>query len=133
MCSFYLDYFACIGECSADAEIKVFPVENPELITVLLVKPGMGQNITTHVSPTARNFFLVLISAFLFHSPLGVFQSHSSPFSFALVLANAVSCVGPWNEIGHPAHSHKQFRQVCMMSACRMGTSTCVVVECMNG
>ena len=133
MCAFSLNYFASSGECSASAEIKVF-VENPELTNVLPLKPGIGQNITIHVSPTARNFFLVLISTFLFHSPsFFSLQSHSSLFNFALVLAYAVSCVGPGNEISHPAHSHKQFRQVCMVSACRMGTSTCVIVEYMNG
>ena len=37
------------------------PVENPELTDVLPLKPGVCQNIATHASPTARNFFLALI------------------------------------------------------------------------
>ena len=35
---------------------------------VLHVNPGVGQNIATHALPTARNVFLLLISAFLVHS-----------------------------------------------------------------
>ena len=40
------------------AEIKVPSVENPKLSKVLSSKPGAGQNIAMHASPTARNFFL---------------------------------------------------------------------------
>ena len=45
------------------------PVENPELTDVLPLKPGVCQNIATHASPTARNFFRVRISTFQIHSP----------------------------------------------------------------
>ena len=48
-----------------DAEINMVPcVENPELTNGLPLKLAVGQNITTHASPTASNFFLVLISPF---------------------------------------------------------------------
>ena len=40
---------------TADPEIKVHSVENPELTNVLPVELGVGQNIATHASPTARN------------------------------------------------------------------------------
>ena len=53
--------------CSGDAEMKVLSVENPEQTNVLPLKPG-GQNIATHASPTARNFFPLLYS-FLVHLP----------------------------------------------------------------
>ena len=49
----------------ADAEIKVSSVVNPALTNVVSLKPGIGQNIAAHASPTARNFFLALISTFL--------------------------------------------------------------------
>ena len=54
---------------TADAEVKVHSVENPELANVLPLKPGAGQNIATHASSTVRNFFLVLIRTFSVHSP----------------------------------------------------------------
>ena len=47
---------------TADAEIKAPSVENPELTNVLPQKPGVGQNIATHASPTARKFFLVMLT-----------------------------------------------------------------------
>ena len=42
-------------------EIKMPTVENPMLTNILPLKPGVGQNKAMHASPTARNFFLVLI------------------------------------------------------------------------
>ena len=42
---------------TADAEIRIPPVENPEL-KVLPFKPGVGPNIALHATPTARDFFL---------------------------------------------------------------------------
>ena len=33
-------------------------------LTNKILKPGLGQNIATHASPTARNFYPVLISNF---------------------------------------------------------------------
>ena len=46
---------------SADADSKVPSVETPRLTNVLLLKPGIGQNIATHASPTVRYFCLVLV------------------------------------------------------------------------
>ena len=42
---------------TADAEIKVFSFENPEVLRVLQFKPRAGQNLAKHASPTARIFF----------------------------------------------------------------------------
>ena len=71
-------------------------VENPELTNALPLKPGVGPNIAVY----ARNVFLVLISTFPAHSP--TFFSRSSPYLLiALVLANAVSRVGPAEENGY--------------------------------
>ena len=55
---------------TVDAGIKVPSVENPEVTSVLPLKPGEGQNIARYASPTARSSFLVLISTFPVHSPL---------------------------------------------------------------
>ena len=52
---------------TADAQIKVPSAENLELSCVLALKPGVGQNIAMHASPTARSFLLVLITNFPKH------------------------------------------------------------------
>ena len=39
-----------------DVESKPPIVENPELTNVLPLKPGVGQTIAMHASPTAMNF-----------------------------------------------------------------------------
>ena len=54
---------------TADADIKVFSANDPELSKVLPMKPEVGQNTATHTSPTAKNF-----SFFNFYSP--------GPFNF---------------------------------------------------
>ena len=94
----------------ADAEIKTWAGENPELKNVLPLKPGAGQIIATHASPTTRILFLVLISTCPVHSP-------SFCFLTALVLANAVSRAGWLNKIGQPAHGHNLLMQVPVVSA----------------
>ena len=58
----------CLQWGIVDTEIMVSSVVNPELTNAPL-KPGVGQNIAMHASPTARNFSLVLISASPVHSP----------------------------------------------------------------
>ena len=50
-------------------KLKSPPFENLELTNVLPLKSGVGQERERCVSPTARNFFLVLISTFPVHSP----------------------------------------------------------------
>ena len=55
----------CYCQALADGKIKVPSVENSELTNLLTLKPGVGQNIATDASPTARNFFLDQISTFL--------------------------------------------------------------------
>ena len=67
-----------------------------------------GQNIATHASHNARNFFLFLI-AVPFRSNHFSFSKFSPTFLIALVLANAVSRVVLGNWVGHPAHSHQRF------------------------
>lgn len=84
---------------TADAEVKVSTIENPELTDALSLKCGVAQNIATDASPTARNVFLVRISTFPVHSPF-TFSKFPSYFSTALVLVNAVSSVAPGNKIG---------------------------------
>ena len=49
---------------TADAEIKVPYVENTELANGFSLKPGVGQNLATYASLTAKSFFLVRISTF---------------------------------------------------------------------
>lgn len=44
-----------------DAEIEILSIENPELTNVLPLEPGVGENIATHASPIAEDFFPVLI------------------------------------------------------------------------
>ena len=51
-------YKGQVGHCTAVAEIKAPSLENPKLTNVLPLKPGVGQNIATHASPTAKIFFL---------------------------------------------------------------------------
>ena len=53
---------------TTDAEIKVPSVEK-ELINVLRLKPGVGQNLATHASPAATKSFFLLILALCFYSP----------------------------------------------------------------
>ena len=65
------------------------------MFSQLALKPGVGQNIATHASPT---------STFPVHSPS--FVSKSSPY---LVKTNTVAGVGPRNKIGHPAHCYKLY------------------------
>ena len=54
---------------TVDAEINVSSVENSELWIALPLKTGVGENIATHVSCTAWNFFVSLISTFPVRSP----------------------------------------------------------------
>ena len=49
--------FRSLQWAAADSEIKVPSVENTEL-KVLPLKPGVGQYITIHAMPTARESFL---------------------------------------------------------------------------
>ena len=44
---------------------QVTYVENPELTNVFHLNPGVGQNITTHASPSAQNVFLGSLFSFL--------------------------------------------------------------------
>ena len=66
---------------TAGAEIKVRTFKNSAMTFYLLLKPGVGQTRTMHVFPIAWNFFLVLISTFLFHSSsFFLFYFNSSPY-----------------------------------------------------
>ena len=49
---------------SADAEINVPSVENPELTSALPLKPVVDHNAATHASPTAKNVLFVLLPTF---------------------------------------------------------------------
>ena len=70
----------------------------------------------------------LLISTHPVHSP-AFFQVLSSVFP-VLAVANIGSCVGPQNKIGHPAHRHRQVKQVPVLSArgIKIGSKTCVIM-----
>ena len=59
--------FSSLQWDTADAEIKTHLVRT-QSSKILSIKSGVGQNISMHASPTARDFFLELISAFPVHS-----------------------------------------------------------------
>ena len=75
---------------TADAEVKVPHVQSPKFTHVLLLNPGVGQNIATHALAIASNFFLVPISTILVHSPS--FSPNPPPVLTVLVLASFVPC-----------------------------------------
>ena len=94
-------------QCStAAAKVLVPSVENPELTNVL---PGVCVNSAMHASPTANNFFFVLILTFPIHLPL--FLPNPLPTFYV---------VGLCNKTGHYAHSCKWCKQVSMVSASRI-------------
>ena len=70
-------------------------------LKVLPLKPGVGQYIAIHATLTATDFFL----AYFYPSspPTCIFSKASPDFFPALAVVNTGSCVGPQNEIGHPA------------------------------
>ena len=70
-------------------------------LSVLPLKPGVGQYIVTHATLTASNFSLVY---FYPSSPYTcIFFQNLSRFFPALAVANTGSYVGPHNKIGLPA------------------------------
>ena len=78
---------------TADSEIKVSSVKNPELKKKkILVKPGVGCLLS-------RIVFL-LFSTFPVHSPSFFCAKPGCCFSM-LAVVNAGSCVGPQNTVGH--------------------------------
>ena len=82
VCSLSLNLSAHFPRCdTADAEIKLSSVETPELSTVMMFKPRIGQNIALYVSPAVRNHIL-----FTFYLP--------SSFSFIFFL-NPLSILRP--------------------------------------
>ena len=66
------------------------------------LKSGVGHNIATYASPTARDFFLELISTFLGHSS-ALTPPPPEFFFYMLAVANTGSCVGLQNKTGHSA------------------------------
>ena len=73
--------------------------ENPDLLKVLSLKPGVGQNIAMHASPTVRN---VSLSNHFSPSRQSVLLILSTPF-LSLRFGKAGSSVGPPIKTGHPA------------------------------
>ena len=70
-------------------------------LKVLPLKPGVGQYIALHATLTARYFFLAnLYPSCLFTC---IFYLNLSRVFPVLAVANIGSCLGPQNEIGHPA------------------------------
>ena len=80
---------------------------------VLPSKPGVGQYIAMHATPTARNFVLskfCLPGPFTFIPPPQ--KKKLSRVFPVLAVANVGSIVGLQNEIGHPAHRRRRLVQV---------------------
>ena len=70
---------------TADADIQVRSVENPELTNVLSLKPGVGQIIAMHASPTARTVVLVCL---LPPRSINLIFFTSSPYSYVRISQN---------------------------------------------
>ena len=85
---------------------------------VSLSNPAVGQNIYIYSSPAATDFFR---ANFYFSYPFtfffSFFQNVSRVFP-VLAAANAGSCGGLHNKLGHPAYLHTQLMQVPVLSAC---------------
>ena len=95
---------------TADDEMKVPSVENPELTDVLPLKLGVGQNYCQKI---------LSCPSFDISGPFTFAFSKSSPnFLIALVVADGISLVGPRNKVGHLAHYYKRFSQVPVVNAC---------------
>ena len=65
--------FVCQQWHTVGAEIKVPYVENPELWNFLPLKPGVGQSIAMHASPTARKVSIVLSNNICLPRPFTMF------------------------------------------------------------
>ena len=72
--------FVCLQWHTVDAKIKVPYVENPELWNVLPLKPGVGQRIAMHASPTARKVSIVLSDNIYLPRPFAMFSKIVSPY-----------------------------------------------------
>ena len=77
------------------------------------LKSGVGHNIATYASPTARDFFLELISTFLVHSSA---SPRPKVFFYMLAVANTGSCVGLQNKIDNFDRRSGWFTQVPVLS-----------------
>lgn len=102
---------------TTDTQIRVPTVENPELWKALPLKPWIGQNIAMYASPTAMNVLLVLICTFPAHSPSFVSRSFWY-FWTLLVLANAISHFGLWNEEKRAPYSSSQLIDAASHAEC---------------
>ena len=71
-------------------------------LNVLPLKPGVCQYIAMHATLTARDFFFAYFYPSSPFTCIFFLQNHSRFFP-VLAVAVAGSCVGPQNEIGHPA------------------------------
>ena len=97
------------------AEIQIPSVEeNPELKGSPFKAWSRPEKVV-HASPTARDFFLELISILPVHSP--AFFPNLFRVFLALAVAKTSSCVGLKNNICHPAHRYRQLMQVHVLSA----------------
>ena len=68
---------------------------------VLLLKPGVGQNVAMRALTTATDFFLEIMSIFPVHSPSFLFQNLFRVFP-VLAVAKAGSCAGLQNNNRSP-------------------------------
>ena len=65
---------------TADVEIMVPSVENPELLKVLSIKHGIGQSIKIACSPDARNSILQTSTSQLITPSSSSLKAPSTPF-----------------------------------------------------
>ena len=69
-------------------------------LKVLPLKPEVGQYIAMHAALTARDFFL---ANFYPSGPFTCIFQNLSRVCLVLAVANIDFCVGPQNDIAHPA------------------------------
>ena len=136
--------------CCVGVGIKVYICVSIRIKVFSWYSSAVGYYWCRNSRPRAQKFFLlgleqVCIYSFAcyayyrgFHPcwflpfqsiPAFFFRSLSRVFCL-LAVASTDSCVGPQNEIGHPAHCYRHLMQVSMLSACRIwiGSKKCIIV-----
>ena len=83
-CQFFVSVvlFVYLQRHTVGAEIKVPCVKNLELWNCLPLKPGVGQSIAMHASPTARKVSIVMSDNIYLPSPFTTFSKTVSPYFF---------------------------------------------------
>ena len=105
MSSKFIYYHIFITTITRSGELRTQKLKShlvrTQSLNVPPLKPGVGQNIGIHATLTARDFFLA------YFYPSGPFTciwfQNLSWFLPCWLWLTHGSCVGPQNEIGHPA------------------------------